>query len=490
MKRCSILSLAILLVCMIFAPLSAAAERFSFMVTGDSRSSGRPSPVLDSIMHEAALLQPDFVVHTGDWMDAPDEAGWRNFLTVMKSGKVPYHLVIGNHETGKDWKDLYGRMIGKPLYYSFSHKGTLFIILCCYAGEKSSLIDSAQFQWLTEQLQRKGKTAGRIFVFAHEPLYPVGPHIGSSLDKYPGERDKLAGLFRRYGNKLIFFCSHEHLYSKKTVDGLTQIISAGAGAPLYASPEKGGFYHYLYVTVSGSICDIALIKPGSIFGDELLSDPAYQRRVSRERREAAWGVIPVAELPGPVRIDGDLSDWKGIVPLHLEKDDLSPEDLAADVYLSWDKDNFYFGVEVTDDAHVNGRKGADIWNGDCIQIAFDALGNAGKAGYDSDDREFGLALAAAGQVFYCWKGTSGPGAMTFPAAVIRKGNRTCYEAAMPLQEIFPVRPAAGLRFGLNLAVLDDDTGTCLEGRVELSGGIVGGKDPSLFRKFMFAESAK
>ena len=35
------------------------------------------------------------------------------------------------------------------------------------------------------------------------------------------------------------------------VDGVVYIITAGAGAPLYAAPEDGGFYHFVKVTVQG-----------------------------------------------------------------------------------------------------------------------------------------------------------------------------------------------------------------------------------------------
>ena len=51
--------------------------------------------------------------------------------------------------------------------------------------------------WLEKELE-KAKNSDFIFVFVHEPLYPVGGHIGSSLDRYPEERDKLANLLRKY----------------------------------------------------------------------------------------------------------------------------------------------------------------------------------------------------------------------------------------------------------------------------------------------------
>jgi hypothetical protein len=47
------------------------------------------------------------------------------------------------------------------------------------------------------------------------------------------------------------FLGHEHMYLRKTVDGIPHIIAGGGGAPLYAKDEDGGFYHYVLVTVDG-----------------------------------------------------------------------------------------------------------------------------------------------------------------------------------------------------------------------------------------------
>jgi hypothetical protein len=98
-------------------------------------------------------------------------------------------------------------------------------------------------------------TSGRkhIFVFVHHPLYPEkgnGHHYGGSLDKYPKERDRLQSLFVRYKVTAVFE-GHEHLYMWKVIDGVTEIITGGGGATLYAGEGKGGFYHFVLVTVDG-----------------------------------------------------------------------------------------------------------------------------------------------------------------------------------------------------------------------------------------------
>jgi len=240
---------------------------FSFVVLGDSRDGERPASIFVQIMKEISLLHPDFVIHLGDWVDYPSREGWQNFLEVMKTGKVPFYLVVGNHEIGKNWRFLYQEMIRDEFYYSFEYQNCSFIILCCYekrqGKEIQGKIDPIQFKWLEKQL-KEARDSDFIFVFVHEPLYPTDPHTGTGLDRYPKSRDRLASLLRKYKEKLILFCGHEHLYNKTTINGVTQIITGGAGAPLHASKKEGGFFHYLYITVKDKDLYIAVIKPGNI----------------------------------------------------------------------------------------------------------------------------------------------------------------------------------------------------------------------------------
>jgi len=51
---------------------------------------------------------------------------------------------------------------------------------------------------------------------------------------------------------------HEHLYHHSRRDGIDYFITGGGGAPLYAKPEAGGFYHYLLVTVKDGTYNVAV----------------------------------------------------------------------------------------------------------------------------------------------------------------------------------------------------------------------------------------
>ena len=78
-------------------------------------------------------------------------------------------------------------------------------------------------------------------------------HRGSSLDKYPADRDRLHALFVKYKDRIKgVYSGHEHVYSFQEKDGVPYYITGGAGAHLYAKPEAGGFHHCLIVRVTAT----------------------------------------------------------------------------------------------------------------------------------------------------------------------------------------------------------------------------------------------
>src|SRR6202022_4635783 len=73
-------------------------------------------------------------------------------------------------------------------------------------------------------------------------------------------------LFLQYPVKAIF-AGHEHLFDHRTRDGIEYFVSGGAGAPLYAPPDKGGFSHYLVMRMRGDKMEYSLIEPGRVYAE-------------------------------------------------------------------------------------------------------------------------------------------------------------------------------------------------------------------------------
>jgi hypothetical protein len=79
-----------------------------------------------------------------------------------------------------------------------------------------------------------------------------------------GDRPDLVALFRRYPVRAVF-SGHAHLYSHEAHDGIDYFIAGGAGAPLYASPDRGGFSHYVIVRLSGDALTCDVVEPGHLY---------------------------------------------------------------------------------------------------------------------------------------------------------------------------------------------------------------------------------
>ncbi len=235
------------------ATLEKIQGRLTFIVLGDNRSGDDAYRKLISMAMER---KPAFIVNTGDQIPSAGELeDWTKFWEMSRPITVPYFLTVGNHDVNnakneiiyKDQVDL----PGNELYYSFKAGSALFMVLDSHLTGEQKKITGEQYKWLEGILANS--TQKHKFIFLHHPLYPdkdKGRHYGNSLDRYPSDRDKLQALFVKHKVTMVF-TGHDHLYLRKTVDGIPHIIAGGAGAPLYANEKDGGFYHFIVVTVEG-----------------------------------------------------------------------------------------------------------------------------------------------------------------------------------------------------------------------------------------------
>ncbi|MBS3795262.1 MAG: metallophosphoesterase, partial [Candidatus Thorarchaeota archaeon] len=114
----------------------------------------------------------------------------------------------------------------------------------------------AQYEWLVDDLETTDKQIK--FVIGHQPMYPLS-HLGSSLDINETERDRLQALFVQE-NVTTYVCGHDHLFDRMTVNGVVQVISGGAGAPLYSTPWGGAYDHYVRTNVSTTRVEFEAIQ--------------------------------------------------------------------------------------------------------------------------------------------------------------------------------------------------------------------------------------
>jgi len=235
------------------APVPADGK-FVFAVMGDNRGAvtGKPSPEFLKLIDRMNGDNPAFVLNTGDMIRGytTDRSflrdQWNGYLGAVAGLKAPMYHAPGNH----DWFDAqsakaYLEAVG-PSFYSFDYGIARLVALDTESD--AGRIGPEQFTWLERELETAvGK---KVFIFLHRPLFPVDGHVGSSLDEHPADRDRLHSLFVKHKAEIAaVFAGHEHVYNEQVRDGITYYITGGGGAPLYAAPEKGGYYHYLAVRV-------------------------------------------------------------------------------------------------------------------------------------------------------------------------------------------------------------------------------------------------
>lgn len=261
-----------------FTQVTAPADpdHFSFVVSGDNRSTGHGYPMppcFDEICQEIGYVHPPFVLWTGDCIegygDTVDEANaeYDVFLKGAALTGVPVFNSPGNHEFSLDLKLLpvYEKRMG-PLYGSFDYGNSHFVALNTNAVNADGTVtagslDADQWVWLDNDL--KSTRATNIFVYLHH--YPFGPPDpdtpgASSGWKSDAERDRFHAMMVKYGVRAVF-AGHNHIYWHQNKDGVDYYISGGAGAPMDASPDQGGFLHFLVMHVDGKKVTTDILQP-------------------------------------------------------------------------------------------------------------------------------------------------------------------------------------------------------------------------------------
>jgi len=268
----------------IVAPLPALADGapLLFVVGGDNRPTGHDGPfprVTRTIFSEIGLIRPDFVLWTGDavygYDDSPRElsAEYDRFAAAAREGGAALFDAPGNHEIhhldadpcgDRLSEEAFARRFGN-LYGSFDAGGAHFIALDTAQVCSEDRLDPEQRAWLERDLEAN-RHARAIFVFSHTEFFS-SPTIDPDAAKgHPeiADREGLIALFRKYPVRAVF-CGHEHVYSHENHEGIDFFVAGGAGAPLYAPPDRGGFSHYVVVRLDKGELAWDVVEPGRLY---------------------------------------------------------------------------------------------------------------------------------------------------------------------------------------------------------------------------------
>lgn len=248
------------------------------------------------------------------------------------------------------------------------------------------------------------------------------------------------------------------------------------------------------LSVGASTVRLALDAPLAGKGDlplELLEE------TSGERREIplSYDLVPIVAL-SQVTIDGELKEVSGLPSLSADRreqvlpadpgiDWKGPGDLSMRVWSGWTAAGLYLAVRVTDDVFAGDPPGANFWEKDSLQIAWD-FGNRAEAGYGAHCLELGVYSA----------GSRAEVRETYPesrirkdvlAAVRREKDATVYELFAPWKALGEAEPMAGRIFRMNVIANDND-GRSRKCWIGLAPGIGESKRPLAFRQWILKTS--
>jgi 3',5'-cyclic-AMP phosphodiesterase len=228
-------------------------DSFSFAVLGDTQRFDPDSADggLQKAVKNIAGKNVDVVMTEGDLLSNCDggakcEKGLNDWKNTLGSLYSKTHEMMGNHDrTGGEkadalWQKFFdlpqnGPEGYKELVYSFDFENSHFVVLNSEKPEEHA-VDKSQRDWLDQDLANNKKD--NTFVFYHEPAYPVSSKIGESLDVNVKDRNALWKTLEDHKVTAVFN-GHEHIQSRRKVDGIHQFVFGNTDSFDHDLPEAG-----------------------------------------------------------------------------------------------------------------------------------------------------------------------------------------------------------------------------------------------------------
>ena len=278
----NILSATVLWMCM--CCIAVGQETFSFAFLTDMHVNLNPQSRslagFKQAVRSAEASGIDFIISGGDNVDVDgmkkerrEEATqlYKDYKKVVDDSAVKWYLTIGNHD--RFWDDsqphntygdaLFSSFFGET-YYSFNHKGWLFIVLnTTQICNGKYCIDDVQQKWLTNLLDRTPADQP-IVISTHVPFlslyYPVLEGRYTDSDTF-GNQKEVFDMFANHNLRLVLQ-GHQHLYEEIKIKDV-QFITAGAvSANWWAGPFHGTEEGFLKVNIHGGDFDWEYVDYG------------------------------------------------------------------------------------------------------------------------------------------------------------------------------------------------------------------------------------
>lgn len=296
-------------------------EYFTFAVFGDPR----PGDNMTNFYHETVVdriltHEPAFNLILGDMVDDGSQASqWERFFAVESPllRRSAVYPVIGDNDLagGSGIYRNYFPFLDKG-YYTFAWGGVQFFGLFAWdtRGEQPASqfnAQSPQAQWFEAQLSRpEVQSAPFRVVFLHDPVVICRGRAAETL------KSVWMPLFQKYKVDVVF--ASWHLYERSQYQGVTYIISGGAGAellwmnrnPAFPSQVEARQYHFCRVDVNAEAMTVRGISTdGTVLDSLTLTPRSNDPGTGRQLRRAARRLARVSVLNG--------GDGRREIPVYL-----------------------------------------------------------------------------------------------------------------------------------------------------------------------------
>lgn len=268
-----------------------------------------------------------------------------------------------------------------------------------------------------------------------------GPGVGAMLFE-KGGRYTLA-LYTLEGEKTV---------NIPIIEGAKLISMVGTGTPLKV--ENGE----CAVNVSPDVCYVDGVSPDleKIATKELRADRWPQpEKAPRTVRKA------VKAKDGSMKMDGDLSEWKGMLQMAMVNPKVNGADASGLSSVTWDDKYLYIMLDMRDDQVMNDKPRGKLYQQDSMELFVSSEPREENPGYGPHDHQFFVAPDSSEKKPIVGKVTDREaGVVTdVPGAVYtirpQKGGWLA-EVALPWSVLPGFQPAAGAKLALEMRVNDAD----------------------------------
>ena len=264
-------------------------DNFQFAIVSD-RTGGHRIGVFEDAIHRLNLLQPEFVISVGDFIEGYTEdvdtlnKQWDEFEDLVSKIEMPFFYVPGNHDISnrlgsKIWKERFGRD-----YYHFVYKDVLFLCLNTEdiedleGDDESPYFSEEQRDYVIKALTENPDVRWTL-VFFHAPVWDERETAGGEHDV--GYWPDIERLLKARKHTVI--AGHQHRYShleRKNTDHI--VLSTTGGASRLRGPLFGEFDHVVWVTMTDEGPRIANLMLSGIWDKKL--SPEYLEAGLRGRK--------------------------------------------------------------------------------------------------------------------------------------------------------------------------------------------------------------